>query len=301
METAVNLKRRDRGEGHAKKLCPNTPLHQSSYKGKTHPSPKKPPIKNDLINTPGKDNPPDKNIPKINPNKTPLKNSSSSKNPTPNKPTPLKARVYPFVPSHPPLSLLLNSPYTKGHNPRLELSLKTMKAGDEPNRSRRRKTKNRKNLFQTAVDLSSIKLEAIADFQLRKKLKPLIDLEMIDNKLIRNPFNFRGAPMVTTFVRSVSCRTRGVWDFLNQANQTDAGIRLAELEHPSVKKMLTFCAGRVPIYFHPSFYRALKIRYPMDVGGVSRDGRVSTDLGTGSLRQAIGILAPNDFRAIVDT
>ena len=39
----------------------------------------------------------------------------------------------------------------------------------------------------------------------------------------------------------------------------------------------------------------------MDVGGVSRDGRVTTELGTGSLRQAIGILTPEDFRTIVDT
>ena len=39
----------------------------------------------------------------------------------------------------------------------------------------------------------------------------------------------------------------------------------------------------------------------MDVGGVSRDGRVTTKIGTGFLRQTVGILTPDDFRTIVDT
>ena len=54
--------------------------------------------------------------------------------------------------------------------------------------------------------------------------------------------------------------------------------------------MLPFCSGRVPILVHPLFYRFLKLRYPMDVGGITRDDRVSTELGTGSLHQAVGIL-----------
>ena len=39
----------------------------------------------------------------------------------------------------------------------------------------------------------------------------------------------------------------------------------------------------------------------MDFGGITRDDRLSTELGTGSLRQAVGILTPKDFRPIVDT
>ena len=37
----------------------------------------------------------------------------------------------------------------------------------------------------------------------------------------------------------------------------------------------------------------------MDVGGITRDDLVSTELGTGFLRQAVGILTPKDFRPIV--
>ena len=34
-----------------------------------------------------------------------------------------------------------------------------------------------------------------------KRFKPLLDFKKIKKKRVSNPFNFRGAPMVTTFVR----------------------------------------------------------------------------------------------------
>ena len=52
---------------------------------------------------------------------------------------------------------------------------------------------------------------------------------------------------------------------------------------------------------HPSLYRSLKVRFPMDVDGVSRKCRITSELGFGSLRQAVGILNPGYFRPIVDT
>ena len=107
--------------------------------------------------------------------------------------------------------------------------------------------------------------------------------------------------MVTTFIRTAGDRTKGVWKFLDTVRQTDVGVKLAELEHSSLRRCLPFCSGRVPIFVHPSFYRSLKVRFPLDVGGVSRDGRVTTELGTGSLRQAVGILTPEDFRPIIST
>ena len=42
--------------------------------------------------------------------------------------------------------------------------------------------------------------------------------------------------MVTTFVCSVGSQTQGMWKFVDKAGQTDAGVRLTELEHPSLKK-----------------------------------------------------------------
>ena len=107
--------------------------------------------------------------------------------------------------------------------------------------------------------------------------------------------------MVTTFIYLAGDRSEGVWKFLDMVRQTDMGIELAELEHSSLRQCFPFCSGRVPILVHPSFYRSLKVRFPLDVGGVSRDGRVKTELGIGSLRQAVGILTPKDSRPIVNT
>ena len=71
------------------------------------------------------------------------------------------------------------------------------------------------------------------------------------------------------------------------------------MEHKSLKVMATKCTGRIPIYVHPSFYRSLKLQNPVDVGGITSNDQVSTELGTGSLRQAVGILTPEDFRPVV--
>ena len=65
---------------------------------------------------------------------------------------------------------------------------------------------------------------------------------------------------------------------LNRRGPKSGGIRAPLFE----KKMFSFFSGRVPVYVHPSFYSPPKVRYPMDVGGVSRDGRVTIELGTGS-------------------
>ena len=105
--------------------------------------------------------------------------------------------------------------------------------------------------------------------------------------------------MLTTFVRSAGNRTKELWHFIDEASRAD--VKLADTKNVMLKKMLPFCSSRVPILVHPSFYRSLKLRYPMDVEGITRDDRVSTELGTGSLRQAVGILTPKDFRPVVDS
>ena len=105
--------------------------------------------------------------------------------------------------------------------------------------------------------------------------------------------------MVTTFVRSPGVRAKELWQFIEEASRTD--IVLVELEHTSLKKCIPFCSGRVPILVHPSLYRSLKLQFPIDIGGITRDNRVTTELGTCSLRQAVGILTPKNFRPVVDT
>ena len=104
--------------------------------------------------------------------------------------------------------------------------------------------------------------------------------------------------MVTTFVRSPGVRAKELWQFIEEASRTD--IVLAELEHSSLKKCIPFCSGRVPILVHPSLYRSLKLQFPIDVGGITRDNRFTTELGTCSLRHAVGIVNPKNFPPVVD-
>ena len=76
--------------------------------------------------------------------------------------------------------------------------------------------------------------------------------------------------------------------------------KVGEVGAPLLKKNAKLLHGKGPDLCSP-FYSSLKVRYSMDVGGKSRDGRVIIELGTGSLRQAVGILTPEDFQTIVDT
>ena len=94
--------------------------------------------------------------------------------------------------------------------------------------------------------------------------------------------------MVTTFVRLAGNRTKELWRFIEEASRAD--MRLAEMEHDSLNVISAKCTGRVLIYVHPTFYRSLNLQFPLDVGGISRSGRVTPELCTGFLRQAVGIL-----------
>ena len=137
------------------------------------------------------------------------------------------------------------------------------------------------------------------DRQIKSLLKPLRDLKKINQKDITNPYLFEGAAMVTTFVCSAGNRTKELWQFIEEASRAD--MRLAEMGHDSLNEISAKCTGRVPIYVHTTFNRSLKLRFPYDVGGISRSSWVTPELCTGSLRQAVGILTPGDFRPIVDT
>ena len=73
--------------------------------------------------------------------------------------------------------------------------------------------------------------------------------------------------MVTTFCSLGSRHAKNTWQFLEKANQ--ANISLTELEH-SKKDVILFREG--PCLRSPYLYTALKLKYSLDVEGVSRDG-----------------------------
>lgn len=65
----------------------------------------------------------------------------------------------------------------------------------------------------------------------------------------------------------------------------------------NVTKLQQFCSGRFPLLVHPSLYRALKQTFPLDIGGLSPDGTIKSEMGTGSMGEAVGVLTPAMFNA----
>ena len=50
-----------------------------------------------------------------------------------------------------------------------------------------------------------------------------------------------------------------------RAREANLDMRLANLE-TSLRKMTNHCTKRVPIYIHPHLYKAMKIRFLLDIG-----------------------------------
>ena len=289
METTFNLKRRrdsgDSDKDGEKKQCKNLPTTPKPKK--QQPQPEKQPL-------PIQPQKPTEKTPRPTPI---IQNNPQRPAHIPHSPaqhTPKESLLLPTLPSLSPIT-----------TPKIfSRSRSVNRIGPSPSSSPTH-TRTHSETNQIRKPLIGIPLckepdpSKITDHQLKTLLKPLFSLKSINEKNISNPYLFRDAAKVTTFVRTAGNRTRELWRFIQEASCAD--LRLAELDHSSLKKMLPFCSGRVPILVHPSFYRSLKLRYPMDVGGITRDDRVSTELGTGSLRQVVGILTPKDFRPVVDT
>ena len=87
-----------------------------------------------------------------------------------------------------------------------------------------------------------------------------------------------------------------MWKLLETASQADAGMKLAGKKNAKhLHKEGPYLCSTLSLQIFK------KVRFPLDVGGLSRDGQVTTELGTGSLRQAVGILNPEDFWPIGDS
>ena len=65
-----------------------------------------------------------------------------------------------------------------------------------------------------------------------------------------------------------------------------------------IKDALELCkglVGKVPIVFHPSLYRAAKLTFPRDIGGLAQDGAITNEMATDSMSQTVGVLTPAMF------
>ena len=256
METSTNLKRRrDSGEGAAKKMCPEKnqseagPSSQPQIPLPSPPVPSPPPTLPPPPFPPPKITlqPPPQQMDSLSPQhelfkkyhrpyKIPLPRSQSAERAQPSG----LART-PSLPSLSPADLSSQELFPVIISPKRQT--------DPPKKTNYHELSI--GQIQRAAALCSAELEADGDFQLRKALKPLLSFEKIKNLNVSNPANFRSAAMVTTFVRSAGDRTKGVWKFLSTVCQTDTGIKLAELEHSSLKKMYNILCREGPDFGPP--------------------------------------------------
>ena len=78
---------------------------------------------------------------------------------------------------------------------------------------------------------------------------------------------------------------------LGEANEALGPISFLKDDLSSCKGLV----GRVPVVLHPSLYRAIKLTFPRDVGGLAHDGAIDNEMATGSMSQTVGVLTPAMF------
>ena len=95
---------------------------------------------------------------------------------------------------------------------------------------------------------------------------------------------------ITTVIRK-GRGSEGVMKMLGEANEALGPISFLKDDLASCKGLV----GRVPVVLHPSLYRALKLTFPRDVGGLAHDGAIDNEMATGSMSQTVGVLTPAMF------
>ena len=133
---------------------------------------------------------------------------------------------------------------------------------------------------------------------LRAALRPLLELE---KKIpgIEDPRKHPNAPMVMTLVRFTKGKINPVLKILETAQGAFPDITMVGWGDPSQDSTDNRVQGRVSVYVHPSLYRAIKLTWPLEVGGIVKGNRLTRELSHGSLGQAVGSLTAADFRPVL--
>lgn len=60
--------------------------------------------------------------------------------------------------------------------------------------------------------------------------------------------------------------------------------QMAYMNDNQMIELKKYSTGSLPVYVHPSLYRALKLMFPGDIVSLSLDDTVKSEMGTGSIR-----------------
>lgn len=103
------------------------------------------------------------------------------------------------------------------------------------------------------------------------------------NKDLEDPTDSPRAKIPLTVVR-IESGSRQAWGMIDEAKKSFSGSSpIIITDNDDLKKLKQFCGGRVAVFVHPSLYRALKLTFPWDIGGVSQDGIIKFGMGCGSM------------------
>ena len=125
--------------------------------------------------------------------------------------------------------------------------------------------------------------------QLLKDLRVLHNFKKVNGQDLEDPKNFPNARITT-----VICKGRGLEGVMKMlGDETEAPDLISYF-----KDDLHSCKGlakRVPVMLHPSLYRAVKLTYPQDIGGLAHDRVITNEMATGLMSQTVGNLTPAMF------
>lgn len=112
-----------------------------------------------------------------------------------------------------------------------------------------------------------------------------------------NPNNFPKVKSLLTGVRS-GVRGQKIWEMIEEDNNV-LGIfpPFPFFNDVNVQNLKRFCSGRLPFFVHSSLYRALKLTFLWDIGGLFHDSTIKREMGIVSMKQDVGVLIPAMFNA----
>ena len=203
-------------------------------------------------------------------------------------PPPLPLESPPTRPA-PPATATSSSPSTTPKKRQRSSSIDS--SGDEVPKHIKKKDKPRHHtgLNICRVDEGALDRLHKVQPQLLKDLRVLHNFKEVNGCNVEDPKNFPNT-WITTVIRK-GRGSEGVMKMLGEANEALGPISFIKDDLASCKGLV----GRVPVVLHPSLYRALKLTFPRDVGGLAHDGAINNEMATGSMSQTVGVLTPAMF------
>ena len=125
--------------------------------------------------------------------------------------------------------------------------------------------------------------------QLIKDLRVLHNFKEVSGKNVEDPLNFPHTWVTTVIQKGQG--SKGAMKMLGEANEALGPISIIKDDHHSCKGLI----GRVPVVLHSSLYRAVKLTFLRDIGGLAHDGAITNEMATGSMSQTVNVLTPAMF------